>query len=132
MLPGIGPGRCWGSGAGVGFGPAISLGLSPRLQEVFAAETYAIRCGDLCYSRRAPMLFAAEYYVRCSLRLWRCGQRMRFRTKGAGARVLVTKIDLIFALHACMESFQVVEMEDILAFVNLHEENGGLPCSSKG
>merc|ERR1712066_38983 len=39
--------------------------------------------------------------------------------KGAGARVLITEIDPICALQACMEGFQVVRMEDVLGEVDI-------------
>jgi len=40
-----------------------------------------------------------------------CAQAMR----GAGARVLVTEVDPICALQACMEGYYVVRVEDVLA-----------------
>jgi adenosylhomocysteinase len=40
-----------------------------------------------------------------------CAQSLR----GQGARVVVTEIDPICALQACMEGYQVVRMEDVLA-----------------
>ncbi len=40
-----------------------------------------------------------------------CAQAM----KGAGARVYITEIDPICALQACMEGFEVVTLEDIVA-----------------
>merc|ERR1712117_257685 len=41
------------------------------------------------------------------------GKGCAFAMRGAGARVLVTEIDPICALQACMEGFQVVTMEDV-------------------
>jgi adenosylhomocysteinase len=38
---------------------------------------------------------------------------------GAGARVLVTEIDPICALQACMEGFQVVRLEDVISEVDI-------------
>merc|ERR1712022_103995 len=37
-----------------------------------------------------------------------------FAMRGAGARVLITEIDPICALQACMEGFQVVTLESVL------------------
>merc|ERR1711881_66786 len=39
--------------------------------------------------------------------------------RGAGARVLVTEIDPICALQACMEGFQVVTMEDVVSEIDI-------------
>jgi len=45
--------------------------------------------------------------------------------KGAGARVLITEIDPICALQACMEGFQVVRMEDVLGEVDIFVTSTG-------
>merc|ERR1712130_171488 len=42
-----------------------------------------------------------------------------FAMRGAGARVLVTEIDPICALQACMEGFQVVTIEEVVGEVDL-------------
>merc|ERR1712029_1204147 len=42
-----------------------------------------------------------------------------FALRGAGARVLVTEIDPICALQACMEGFQVVTMEDVVGEIDI-------------
>merc|ERR1712095_143265 len=42
------------------------------------------------------------------------GKGCAFAMRGAGARVLVTEIDPICALQACMEGFQVVTMESVV------------------
>merc|ERR1712198_578366 len=42
------------------------------------------------------------------------GKGCAFAMRGAGARVLITEIDPICALQACMEGFQVVKMESVL------------------
>jgi len=39
--------------------------------------------------------------------------------RGAGARVLVTEIDPICALQACMEGFQVVTMEQVVGEIDI-------------
>merc|ERR1711975_27916 len=39
--------------------------------------------------------------------------------RGAGARVLVTEIDPICALQACMEGFQVVTIEEAVGYVDI-------------
>jgi adenosylhomocysteinase len=44
-----------------------------------------------------------------------CAQAM----KAAGARVLVTEIDPICALQACMEGFQVVRLDDVISEVDI-------------
>merc|ERR1712046_355530 len=47
------------------------------------------------------------------------GKGCAFAMRGAGARVLVTEIDPICALQACMEGFQVVTMEDVVGEVDI-------------
>merc|ERR1712072_882736 len=47
------------------------------------------------------------------------GKGCAFAMRGAGARVLVTEIDPICALQACMEGFQVVTMEDVVSEVDI-------------
>merc|ERR1712194_974454 len=42
------------------------------------------------------------------------GKGCAFALRGAGARVLVTEIDPICALQACMEGFQVSPIEDVV------------------
>ena len=42
------------------------------------------------------------------------GKGGAFAMRGAGARVLVTEIDSICALQACMEGFQVVTIEEVV------------------
>merc|ERR1712039_1064702 len=39
--------------------------------------------------------------------------------RGAGARVLITEIDPICALQACMEGFQVVKMESVVGEIDI-------------
>merc|ERR1711918_173592 len=39
--------------------------------------------------------------------------------RGAGARVLITEIDPICALQACMEGFQVVTMESVIVEMDI-------------
>ena len=41
------------------------------------------------------------------------GKGSAFAMRGAGARVLITEIDPICALQACMEGFQVVTLEEV-------------------
>merc|ERR1712193_36176 len=45
--------------------------------------------------------------------------------RGAGARVLVTEIDPICALQACMEGFQVVTMESVVGEVDIFTSSTG-------
>merc|ERR1712194_710447 len=47
------------------------------------------------------------------------GKGCAFALRGAGARVLVTEIDPICALQACMEGFQVVTMESCVAEIDI-------------
>merc|ERR1712223_112018 len=47
------------------------------------------------------------------------GKGCAFAMRGAGARVLVTEIDPICALQACMEGFQVVTMESCVGEVDI-------------
>jgi len=47
------------------------------------------------------------------------GKGCAFAMRGAGARVLVTEIDPICALQACMEGFQVVRMEDVVHEIDI-------------
>mmetsp|Transcript_38989 Transcript_38989/g.90041 ORF Transcript_38989/g.90041 Transcript_38989/m.90041 type:complete len:477 (+) Transcript_38989:56-1486(+) len=47
------------------------------------------------------------------------GKGCAFAMRGAGARVLVTEIDPICALQACMEGFQVVTMESVVGEVDI-------------
>merc|ERR1719450_1902777 len=50
-----------------------------------------------------------------------CAHAMR----GCGARVLVTEIDPICALQACMEGFQVVKMESVVGEVDIFVSTTG-------
>merc|ERR1712160_136591 len=47
------------------------------------------------------------------------GKGCAFALRGAGARVLVTEIDPICALQACMEGFQVVTMEAVVGEIDI-------------
>merc|ERR1712072_916073 len=47
------------------------------------------------------------------------GKGSAFAMRGAGARVLVTEIDPICALQACMEGFQVVTMESVVGEIDI-------------
>merc|ERR1739844_528110 len=47
------------------------------------------------------------------------GKGCAFALRGAGARVLVTEVDPICALQACMEGFQVVTMEQVVSEVDI-------------
>merc|ERR1712217_464187 len=48
-----------------------------------------------------------------------------FAMRGAGARVLVTEIDPICALQACMEGFQVVTMESVVGEIDIFVSTTG-------
>jgi adenosylhomocysteinase len=47
------------------------------------------------------------------------GKGCAFALRGCGARVIVTEVDPICALQACMEGFQVVTMEDVVSEIDL-------------
>jgi len=47
------------------------------------------------------------------------GKGCAFALRGAGARVLVTEIDPICALQACMEGFQVVTLESVVSEIDI-------------
>jgi adenosylhomocysteinase len=47
------------------------------------------------------------------------GKGCAFALRGAGARVLITEIDPICALQACMEGFQVVTLESVVGEVDI-------------
>jgi len=47
------------------------------------------------------------------------GKGCAFALRGAGARVLITEIDPICALQACMEGFQVVTMESVVSDIDI-------------
>merc|ERR1739849_76505 len=47
------------------------------------------------------------------------GKGSAFALRGAGARVLITEIDPICALQACMEGFQVVTMESVVGEIDI-------------
>merc|ERR1719287_57542 len=47
------------------------------------------------------------------------GKGCAFAMRGAGARVMITEVDPICALQACMEGFQVVTMEDVVSEIDL-------------
>merc|ERR1711941_222139 len=48
-----------------------------------------------------------------------------FAMRGSGARVLITEIDPICALQACMEGFQVVKMESVISEVDIFTTTTG-------
>merc|ERR1719367_2663567 len=47
------------------------------------------------------------------------GKGCAFAMRGAGARVLITEIDPICALQACMEGFEVIEMESCVGEIDI-------------
>merc|ERR1711935_770596 len=47
------------------------------------------------------------------------GMGSAFAMRGAGARVLITEIDPINALRACMEGFQVVAMDSVVGEIDI-------------
>merc|ERR1712023_170092 len=53
------------------------------------------------------------------------GKGCAFAMRGAGARVLITEIDPICALQACMEGFQVVTMESVINEIDIFATTTG-------
>merc|ERR1711972_742303 len=53
------------------------------------------------------------------------GKGCAFAMRGAGARVLITEIDPICALQACMEGFQVAEMESVVGEIDIFVSTTG-------
>merc|ERR1740129_358824 len=53
------------------------------------------------------------------------GKGCAFAMRGAGARVLVTEIDPICALQACMEGFQVVTMDSVVGEIDIFVSTTG-------
>merc|ERR1711930_9131 len=53
------------------------------------------------------------------------GKGCAFALRGAGARVLITEIDPICALQACMEGFQAVKMESVVAEIDIFVSTTG-------
>merc|ERR1719408_429 len=53
------------------------------------------------------------------------GKGCAFALRGSGARVLITEIDPICALQACMEGFQVVTMEDAVSYSDIFVSSTG-------
>merc|ERR1711933_147185 len=47
------------------------------------------------------------------------GKGCAFAMRGAGARVLITEVDPICALQACMEGFQVVAMDSVVGEIDI-------------
>jgi len=53
------------------------------------------------------------------------GKGSAFALRGAGARVMITEIDPICALQACMEGFQVVKMETVVGEIDIFVSTTG-------
>merc|ERR1712070_32820 len=53
------------------------------------------------------------------------GKGSAFAMRGAGARVLITEIDPICALQACMEGFQVVTIESVVGEIDIFTTTTG-------
>merc|ERR1712070_999711 len=53
------------------------------------------------------------------------GKGCAFALRGSGSRVLITEIDPICALQACMEGFQVVTMEDAVSYADIFVSSTG-------
>merc|ERR1712137_1264208 len=53
------------------------------------------------------------------------GKGCAFALRGSGARVLITEIDPICALQACMEGFQVVTMEEAVGYADIFVSSTG-------
>merc|ERR1712014_18824 len=53
------------------------------------------------------------------------GKGSAFAMRGAGARVMITEIDPICALQACMEGFQVVTLESVVGEIDIFVSSTG-------
>jgi len=53
------------------------------------------------------------------------GKGCAFAMRGAGSRVLITEIDPICSLQACMEGFQVVKMESVVGEIDIFVSTTG-------
>merc|ERR1711985_34935 len=53
------------------------------------------------------------------------GKGCAFAMRGAGARVMITEIDPICALQACMEGFEVVTLESVVAEIDIFTTTTG-------
>merc|ERR1712211_219514 len=53
------------------------------------------------------------------------GKGSAFAMRGAGARVLISEIDPICALQACMEGFQVVTLESVVGEIDIFTTTTG-------
>merc|ERR1711972_186878 len=53
------------------------------------------------------------------------GKGSAFAMRGAGARVMITEIDPINALQACMEGFQVAKMESVVGEIDIFVSTTG-------
>jgi adenosylhomocysteinase len=53
------------------------------------------------------------------------GKGCAFAMRGAGARVMITEIDPICALQACMEGFQVVALESVVGEIDIFTTTTG-------
>merc|ERR1712125_178423 len=53
------------------------------------------------------------------------GKGSAFAMRGAGSRVMITEIDPICALQACMEGFQVVKMESVVGEIDIFVSTTG-------
>merc|ERR1712227_379935 len=53
------------------------------------------------------------------------GKGCAFAMRGAGARVIITEIDPICALQACMEGFQVAAMESVVGEIDIFVSSTG-------
>merc|ERR1712021_80450 len=53
------------------------------------------------------------------------GKGSAFAMRGAGARVLITEIDPICALQACMEGFQVVTLDSVVGEIDIFTTTTG-------
>merc|ERR1719377_202291 len=53
------------------------------------------------------------------------GKGCAFALRGSGSRVLITEIDPINALQACMEGFQVVTLEEVVGEIDIFVSSTG-------
>merc|ERR1712185_502298 len=53
------------------------------------------------------------------------GKGCAFALRGCGARVMITEVDPICALQACMEGFQVAAMESVVGEIDIFVSSTG-------
>merc|ERR1712107_323104 len=73
--------------------------------------------------RATDVMFGGKHALVCGY--GDVGKGSAFAMRGAGARVLITEIDPICALQACMEGFQVVTLESVVGEIDIFTTTTG-------